>query len=166
MRIFAVLGGKALLFAGKHCEMGIFMIRMFRESDLSAVMRIWLDTNMKAHYFIPKEYWKSNCEKVKESLRKAEVYVHEDDVTSLIDGFIGLTDSYIEGIFVKETAQSKGIGKQLLGYVKNIKSNVSLSVYQKNIRAVHFYQREQFQIQSEAVDDNTGEKEFILTWSK
>lgn len=58
-------------------------------------MRIWLDTNMKAHYFIPKEYWKSNCEKVKESLRKAEVYVYEDDVTNLIDGFIGLTDSYI-----------------------------------------------------------------------
>ncbi len=41
---------------------------------------------------------------------------------------------------------------------------MTLSVYQKNIRAVHFYQREQFQIQSENIDDNTNEKEFIMIW--
>lgn len=142
------------------------MIRTFRESDLSAVMKIWLDTNIKAHNFISKEYWTSNYEMVKEILPKAEIYVYEDDPTNLIDGFIGLTDSYIEGLFVKETAQSKGIGKQLLDHVKSIKSNMSLSVYQENIRAVHFYQREQFQIQSENIDDNTNEKELIMTWSK
>lgn len=142
------------------------MIRTFRESDLSAVMKIWLDTNIKAHNFISKEYWTSNYEMVKEILPKAEIYVYEDDPTNLIDGFIGLMDSYIEGLFVKETAQSKGIGKQLLDHVKSIKSNMSLSVYQENIRAVHFYQREQFQIQSENIDDNTNEKELIMTWSK
>ncbi|MDO5548144.1 MAG: N-acetyltransferase [Eubacteriales bacterium] len=142
------------------------MIRTFRESDLSAVMKIWLDTNIKTHNFISKEYWTSNYEMVKEILPKAEIYVYEDDPTNLIDGFIGLMDSYIEGLFVKETAQSKGIGKQLLDHVKSIKSNMSLSVYQENIRAVHFYQREQFQIQSENIDDNTNEKELIMTWSK
>ena len=142
------------------------MIRTFRESDLSAVMKIWLDTNIKAHNFISKEYWTSNYEMVKEILPKAEIYVYEDDVTNLIDGFIGLTDSYIAGLFVKETAWSKGIGKQLLDHVKSIKSNMSLSVYQKNIRAVHFYHREQFLIQSENIDDNTNEKELIMSWSK
>lgn len=142
------------------------MIRTFRESDLSAVMEIWLDTNIKAHSFISKEYWTSNYEKVKEILPNAEVYVYEDDDTNLIDGFIGLTDSYIAGLFVKETEQSKGIGKQLLDHMKGIKSNMSLSVYQENVRAVHFYQREQFQIQSENIDDNTNKKELIMTWSK
>lgn len=142
------------------------MIRIFRESDLSAVMKIWLDTNIKAHNFISKEYWTSNYEMVKEILPKAEIYVYEDDATNLIDGFIGLTDSYIVGLFVKDTAQSKGIGKQLLDHVKSIKFNMSLSVYQENIRAVHFYQREEFQIQSENIDDNTNEKELIMTWSK
>ena len=142
------------------------MIRTFRESDLSAVMKIWLDTNIKAHNFISKEYWTSNYEMVKEILPKAEIYVYEDDATNLIDGFIGLTDSYIVGLFVKETAQSKGIGKQLLDHVKSIKFNMSLSVYQENIRAVHFYQREEFQIQSVNIDNNTNEKELIMTWSK
>lgn len=142
------------------------MIRTYREGDLPAVMGIWLDTNVKAHNFISKEYWTSNYEMVQEILPKAEIYVYEDDATNLIDGFIGFTDRYIEGLFVKETAQSKGIGKQLLDYVKGIKSNMSLSVYQKNIRAVHFYQREQFLIQSENIDDNTNEKELIMTWSR
>lgn len=141
------------------------MIRKLRESDLSAVMKIWLDTNIKSHNFVSKEYWTSNYEMVKEILPKSEIYVYEEDDTNLIDGFIGLLDSYLAGLFVKDTAQSKGIGKQLLDYAKSIKSEMTLSVYQKNIRAIHFYQREQFQIQSENIDDNTNEKEFIMIWS-
>lgn len=135
-----------------------------RKSDLSAVMKIWLDTNIKNHNFVSKEYWTSNYEIVKEIIPKSEIYVYEEDDTNLIDGFIGLLDSYLAGLFVKNTAQSKGIGKQLLDYAKSIKSEMTLSVYQKNIRAVHFYQREQFQIQSENIDDNTNEKEFIMIW--
>lgn len=142
------------------------MIRQFKKNDLPAVMQIWLDTNIKAHDFIQKEYWESNYEIVKEILPDAEIYVHEDDTADFIDGFIGLTDNYIAGIFVKEDKQSKGIGKQLLNYVKNIKPNISLSVYQKNTKAVRFYKREQFQIVSESVDDITNEKEFIMEWNK
>ena len=142
------------------------MIRTFRESDLSAIMKIWLDTNIKTHNFISEEYWTSNYDMVKEILPKAEIYVYEDDVTNLIDGFIGLTDCYIAGLFVKDTAQSKGIGKQLLDYAKSIKSEMWLSVYQENVGAVHFYKREQFQIKSESVDDNTNAKELIMIWKK
>lgn len=142
------------------------MIRQFKKNDLPAVMQIWLDTNIKAHDFIPKEYWENNYEIVKEILPDAEIYVHVDDTAGFVDGFIGLTDNYIAGIFVKEDKQSKGIGKKLLNYVKNIKSNISLSVYQKNTKAVRFYKREQFQIVSENVDDITNEKEFIMEWNK
>lgn len=142
------------------------MIRILEETDLTAVMQIWLDTNVKAHNFIPEEYWTANYAAVKEMLPQAEVYVYEDDDTHQITGFIGLTENYIAGIFIKEVVQSKGIGKQLLNYVKEIKSTLSLSVYQKNVRAVSFYQREHFIIQSENIDDDTNEKEFIMNWRK
>ena len=62
--------------------------------------------------------------------------------------------------------QSKGIRKQLLNYAKGIKSNMYLSVYNKNIRAIQFYQREQFVVQSENTDDNTNEKELVMAWSR
>ena len=142
------------------------MIRTFSENDLFSVMQIWLDTNIKAHSFIPQKYWTDNYAVVKDILPQAEIYVYEDDNTSQIGGFIGLTDNYIEGIFVREAIQSKGIGKQLLNYAKEIKSSLRLNVYQKNTRAITFYQREQFVICSEIIDDSTNEKEFIMTWSK
>ena len=142
------------------------MIRKFKENDLFVVMQIWLDTNIKAHSFIPKDYWTDNYAIVKDILPQAEIYVYEDDNTNQIDGFIGLTGNYIEGIFVREAIQSKGIGKQLLNYAKEIKSSMRLSVYQKNTRAITFYQREQFVIRSENIDDSTNEKEFIMIWNK
>lgn len=142
------------------------MIRAFSENDLFSVMQIWLDTNIKAHSFIPPNYWIDNYAMVKDILPQAEIYVYEDDNTNQIDGFIGLTNNYIEGIFVREAIQSKGIGKRLLNYAKEIKSSLRLSVYQKNTHAIAFYQREQFVIRSENIDDSTNEKEFIMTWSK
>ena len=92
--------------------------------------------------------------------------MYEDDYQHLIMGFVGLTGNYVAGIFVKEYAQSKGVGKHLLDYVKTIKTYLDLSVYQKNIRAVSFYKREQFIIQSENIDHSTNEKEFIMSWNK
>ncbi len=142
------------------------MIRAFEENDLTAVMQIWLDTNIKAHYFIPKEYWTDNYEMVRSVLPQAEIYVYENDATKQIDGFIGLSNEYIEGIFVREGIQSNGIGKQLLEYAKCVKSNMSLCVYQENTRAIQFYQREQFVIQSENIDDNTNQKEYVMIWKK
>lgn len=142
------------------------MIRPFRENDLFAVMQIWLDANIKAHSFISKDYWTDNYAIVKDMLPQAEIYVYEDFDTNQIDGFIGLKENYIEGIFVREDMRSRGIGKQLLDFAKEIKSSMRLSVYQKNTRAIAFYQREQFVIRSESMDDSTNEKEFIMTWSK
>lgn len=142
------------------------VIRAFKKSDLPVVMQIWLETNIKAHNFIPKEYWTGNYSIVEKVLPQAEIYVYEDDDTHEIEGFIGLAEDFVEGFFVREAAQSRGIGKQLLAYVKEKKSNISLSVYQKNARAVSFYRREGFQVQSENVDDSTSEKEFIMVWSK
>ena len=71
---------------------------------------------------------------------------------------------YIAGIFVKKEARSKGIGTQLLNYVKNIKPALSLNVYQKNTRAIAFYQREHFIIQSENIDTDTNENELTMVW--
>ena len=142
------------------------MVRKFRKEDLSTVMQIWLDTNIQTHRFIAKEYWTGHYEMVKEMLPQAEVYVYEEENTNQMEGFIGLTEDYIAGIFVRSEAQSKGIGTQLLDYVKSIRTGLYLSVYQKNIRVIDFYQREHFVIQSEHRDEDTEEKEFVMTWNR
>ena len=138
------------------------MIRKLQKADINQVADIWLDTNIKAHNFIPAQYWKDNFELVNELLLQAEVYVCEENRE--IKGFIGINGEYIEGIFVSDKNQSQGIGKRLLDYIKNKKFGLSLRVYQKNIRAISFYQREGLKIKREDLDETTGEKEYVMVW--
>ena len=138
------------------------MIRELRKVDINKVAEIWLDTNIKTHYFISAQYWKSNFELVKELLLQATVYVYEDKQE--IQGFIGLSNEYIEGIFVSAEMQSQGIGKILLNYVKGKRNKLILNVYQKNTRAISFYQREGFEIQHSGLDEATGEKDYVMAW--
>ena len=140
------------------------MIRELRKADINKVADIWLDSNIKAHYFIPAQYWKSNFELVKEMLTQAEIYVYENDKE--IQGFVGMNDEYIEGIFVSDEMQSQGIGKILLNSAKDKRNRLLLNVYRKNTRAISFYQREGFEIQSESLDEATGEKDYIMIWRK
>lgn len=140
------------------------MIRKLEKEDINKVIQLWLDVNTKAHNFISETYWVEQFEAVKEILPQSEVYVYEKNGEIL--GFIGLNDNYIAGIFISIYSQSMGIGKQLLDYVKQIKVELSLNVYQKNERAVKFYQREKFIIRSESMDENTGEHEFLMLWQQ
>lgn len=140
------------------------MIRALQKADIDSVAEIWLDTNRKAHAFIPASYWERNFASVKEMLPQAEVYVYETDMG--IQGFLGLNGEYIEGIFVSEQAQSRGIGKCLLDCAKDRKPALRLNVYQKNVRAIRFYQREGFQIQREGLDAATGEPDYEMLWRR
>ena len=134
------------------------MIRKFESRDLDAVMQIWLHGNLDAHAFIPADFWTDHFEMVRDILPQAELYVHENEATRQIDGFIGLSESHIEGIFVAKSARSKGIGKALLEYAKSRKPRLTLSVYQKNERAIAFYRREKFVVQSEGIRYNNLRK--------
>ena len=98
-------------------------------------------------------------------ISQAEVYVYENVRTHMIEGFIGLEENDIAEIFVTESVQSIGIGKQLLDYVKLIKQSLCLRVYRKNERAVAFYRREGFVIRGQNVDADTGEEEFLMVWN-
>ena len=142
------------------------MIRKFENLDLDAVMQIWLQANLDAHAFIPASFWEAHFEMVRDILPQAELYVHENEATQQIDGFIGLSESHIEGIFVAKSARSKGIGKALLEYAKSRKPRLTLSVYQKNERALAFYRREQFTVQSEGIDEDTNEADIQMLWTR
>lgn len=140
------------------------MIRVLEEKDVDTVAKIWLETNIKAHDFIASNYWKEHYEIIKDMFLQAEIYVYE--IEKEIMGFIGLDKEYIEGIFVLDQYQKRGIGKALLNHVKAKKEHLSLNVYQKNLNAILFYQREGFCVQYEDVDKNIGEKEYRMVWNR
>lgn len=140
------------------------MIRKFKVQDTELVMQIWLEGNVEAHDFVPREYWASQYHLVQQQLLQADIYVYEQD--EKIRGFAGMMGDYLAGIFVDGRYRSMGIGKSLLEYIKEIYPMFSLKVYQKNRRAVDFYQREGLLIISKGVDEDTAETEYTMAWNK
>lgn len=127
-------------------------------------MQIWLEVNMETHDFVTSDYWLSQYQSVQEQLLQADIYVYERDRE--IQGFVGMTDDYVAGIFVDKKCRSMGIGKSLLECVKKKHSAFSLNVYQKNQRAVDFYLREGLSVVSEGIDEDTAERDYTMVWSQ
>ena len=139
------------------------MIRAFQSADADEVMRIWLSGNQDAHTFIPKAYWCSHFTEVQQALLQAQVFVYETD--GVIQGFVGMMQGYIAGIFVDKNYRSCGIGKQLLTYVKQKYDTLSLKVYRKIQKQLHFIIERDF---SSAQKEWTrhGEKEYTMLWER
>ncbi len=140
------------------------MIRKFEMKDTKQVMQIWLDVNMDAHNFVQGDYWLLNYQSVQKQLLQADIFVYEQDEE--IQGFVGMTDDYLAGIFVDKKCRSMGIGKELLECVKQNYPVFSLNVYQKNRRAVDFYLREGLFIISKGIDEDTSETDYTMVWNK
>lgn len=140
------------------------IIRRAVRADIPVVMEIWLDTNCRAHNFIAPDYWEKNYGTVEQMLPDADIYVCEG--YGKIQGFIGLVDNYVAGIFVREEYRSQGVGRALLDYVKAQKRELSLHVYGKNERAVQFYLREGFVKIKEQIEEENREPEYEMRWRK
>ena len=138
------------------------MIRPMRPTEVDTVAEIWLQSNLQAHDFIPAAYWQVHFSAVREQLAQAEVHVCEEDGELL--GFLGLQGEYLAGIFVRQEARSRGVGRQLLDAAKRSRRRLTLHVYERNARAMRFYQREGFRRVGADRDPDTGEREWEMAW--
>lgn len=140
------------------------MVRKMKAGDEEKAAGIWLEGNLDAHGFVPEEYWKGNYEEVKRQLSDSEIYIYEDDEG--IEGFVGLENGYIQGIFVKKEMRSKRIGRSLLNFCKGKYEKLSLHVYAENEKALNFYMREGFRTDEKRLDGSTGQQEYRMMWRK
>lgn len=141
------------------------MIKEFKIDQLDEVMKIWIETNIDAHNFIPKEYWINNFELVKQMLPTANNYVFEEN--NIIKGFIGIIEqSYIAGLFVKKEYQGEGIGQKLIEYSKSKYGHLTLDVFVKNEKALNFYYKNSFEVLDTKINEETKELEYTMIFNK
>ncbi|MBE6049753.1 MAG: GNAT family N-acetyltransferase [Clostridium sp.] len=82
-------------------------------------------------------------------------------------GFISILEGgFIGALFVKVDCQGNGIGSELLEYVKNIYSNLTLTVYSENFNAVEFYKKEGFIVLDEHIDENVNRLELTMKYDE
>lgn len=157
------------LFFDCTCELPgdaaqMLMVRRMRKRDVDRVVEIWRETNLAAHSFVASSWFKSYEPQLKDRLLESEVYVYEDHRGIL--GFAGIENGYLEGIFVRQDAQSQGIGGALMSICKTKYFKIRLHVFCKNERAVDFYMRQGFQISKKRVSEETGQQEYEMLWRK
>lgn len=138
------------------------MIRKLDNKDVNRIMEIWLESTIKAHSFIEKEYWQSNYNTVKDVyIPIAETYVYEEN--DVIKGFISIIDKeFIGALFVDNDYQGLGVGSKLINFVLNKYDTLSLAVYKENFKSVRFYEKMGFEILSEEINEDSKHPEYIM----
>lgn len=129
-------------------------------------MKIWLSSSIKAHNFIAPEYWQQRAPEIRDVyLPQAETYVYEDK--HQVKGFISIVlDNIVGALFVDNAYQRQNIGSKLLEYARQNRSSLTLRVYALNQAALRFYQKNDFKILVEKIDEQTSQKELVMSWAK
>lgn len=137
------------------------MIRAFEHRDMERVLDIWLSASIKAHDFIDAFYWQSYLEAMRDVyIPASETYVIEDQ--SQVMGFCCLLGNQLAALFIDRDQQGKGLGKQLLGHVKSLRDELTLTVYKENAQSFAFYQSQGFGVAKEQIDEQTGCGEYLM----
>ena len=141
------------------------MIRLMKDTsgEIDNIMAIWLSSTIQAHDFISEEYWNKSYDLVKNTyLPQSETYVYTENGDIL--GFISIINKeFIGALFIKREYQGKGIGKELIEFVKSHYDVLSLAVYKENKDAVNFYINRGFKSISEQLNEDTNEPEYIMS---
>ena len=141
------------------------LIRKSAPTDIEKLVELWYESTVKAHDFIPPDYWEKNKSAMaNEYLPNAETFVAEEGDEIL--GFVAMVDDYLAAIFVRTAIQAKGVGSELIDYVKNRRDKIRLNVYKKNMSGINFYKKHNFKMLSENLENETHEIECLLEWRK
>ena len=116
------------------------MIRKREDKDNDEIMNVWYQASSLAHPFLDADF----IEKTKKDLRdiyipNTETWVYEDNDSVI--GFISMSGNEIGGLFVLPNRHCKGIGTQLVNFVKELHAELEVEVFEKNSIGRAFYEK-------------------------
>ncbi|WP_291329579.1 GNAT family N-acetyltransferase [Desulfovibrio sp. UCD-KL4C] len=139
------------------------IIRKAIAADYPLLGDIWLSASIKAHSFVPDEFWVSKVDIMRdEYLPASETWVIENG--GCLAGFFCLVDDVLAAIFIAPEWQGNGCGSQLMEKAKKLRLRLELSVYTANSSAIDFYKFHGFKIVEERQDVHTSCAEFVMEW--
>ena len=141
------------------------MIRPLCAEDLDTAVSIWYSASIKAHDFIPEEFWSSQKQNMRDLyLPNCKSWVYEKD--NCILGFISYYEGDMPAIFVDPASQSQGVGTKLLEHLKQRYDMLTLTVYAENEKTHQFYIRHGFTDIGKNTCEHTGHEQYAMIWKK
>ena len=140
------------------------MIRSFQEQDTEAVAALWLEASIQSHAFIPRSFWESRLEDMRTLYlpMSDEIVLHVDDTTGEIDAFFAFVGDFLAAMFVVPSAQGRGLGSRMFRIARRMHPGLSLTVYEKNQRAVDFYRKHGLAVTAKRLEEKTGCVELLM----
>ncbi|RYM70508.1 N-acetyltransferase [Serratia liquefaciens] len=140
------------------------VIRPCHPEDMGRLMALWLPSTIAAHPFVKESYWQESATLVRENyLPRAQswAYWHQGEIV----GFISVLDQrFIGALFVEQAFHGHGVGQALMAHVQQRYPQLSLEVYEQNLRACAFYHKLGFQVTQRLFNEETQAYTLIMNW--
>ena len=120
--------------------MKIFEVKDRNTTLINKLLEIWEDSVKATHSFLSNDEIKNIKTYVPQALKEIQhlVIIETEDNTPI--AFMGIENTKLEMLFIKNSERKKGLGKQLLKYgIANYNIN-KLTVNEQNPKAKGFYE--------------------------
>lgn len=130
------------------------------QSDIEVVVKIWQHGNQDAQDFFPETYWQGKEAAFRKTLQTVNACVaHQGDKFL---GFIVVDGTQVVALYVAHTFRGQGVGQALLAKAQKGKDNLTMNVFNKNIKAYRFAMNQKFRVASDPEDPETHELQYHL----
>lgn len=142
------------------------MIKLMDKSRIGEVMDLWLRTAPYSNSFVEPDFWETHCDFIKENyIEQNDTFIYEED--GIIKGFACVSaDNKITGLFVAPESQNKGIGTELVEFLKTEYSLLHANIYLKNRKAIKFSARLGFVIDGALLHEHNNEIMYTMMWNR
>ena len=132
------------------------------ETLINKLLEVWEDSVKATHLFLSSEEIEKIKEYVPQAIKEVKHLIIMENENNVPIAFMGMNNSKLEMLFVKNSERGKGLGKQLLSYGIE-KYNVNeLAVNEQNSNAKAFYEHLGFKVYKREELDEQGNPYPIL----
>lgn len=142
--------------------MNIKEIKDRNSSLISQLLEVWENSVKATHLFLSKEEINNIKKYVSQAIYGVSHLVIIENESNQPIAFMGIEDTKLEMLFIKNSERGKGLGKQLLNYgIENYNVN-ELAVNEQNPNAKGFYEYMGFKTYKRTELDEQGNSYPIL----
>ena len=142
--------------------MEIFEVKNRTIILINRLLEVWEDSVRATHLFLSNEEIKNIKKYVPKALERVSYLVIMKNENNMPIAFMGIEDTKLEMLFIKNSERGKGLGKQLLNDgIENYNVN-ELAVNEQNSNAKEFYEHMGFKIYKRTEIDEQGNPYPIL----
>ena len=126
------------------------------------LLEVWEDSVKATHLFLSNEEIKNIKKYVPQALKEVSHLIIIENEKNIPIAFMGIEDTKLEMLFIKNSERGKGLGKRLLNYgIKNYNID-ELVVNEQNPNAKGFYEHLGFRVYKRSKTDEQGNSYPIL----